>query len=303
MSMGTSNFGELLWPGIKSTWGDTYNQWPELYSKFFDVVTSDKSFEKYQGLTGFGPAAVKDQGDSISYVNAYEGYQKQITNVTYGLGAQITWELYEDDQYNFINTIPKKLARSLRETEEIVAHSVLNNAFTAGTYAGADGVALCSTAHPLVAPTDATTTFANTPTVTADLSQAAVEDALITISNLVDDRGLKQNMKGKQLIVPTASQFIAQKILKTEFEVDTNNNTVNPVRGLLVPIVTPYLTDSDSWFITTDCSDDGLVFQRRAGAKIDKDGAFDTLNMKFITYSRFGVSFVNPRCIYGSAGA
>lgn len=296
MTVGTSNFGELLWPGIKELWGDRYNQWKPIYPEFMEVVDSDKAFEKFQGLTGFGTFAVKDQGEAISYADPHLGFQQIIDPVVYALGASITREMYEDDQYNWINKIPQLLADSARQTEEVVAHTVLNNAFTT---AGADGVSLCNTAHPLV---DGSSTYANRPTAGADLTQTALENAAISISNFTDDRGKNINLKGTKLVVSTTDQFVAEKILKTEYKVDSADNTINPMSGRYALVISPFLTDPDAWFLLTD-SDTGLIYTRRRQPMLERQNEFNTLNLQFINHMRFGVGFVNPRIVYGSPGS
>lgn len=298
MTTGTSNFGELLWPGIRKIWGHTYNEWEELYSQFFEVEESDKQFEKYQGTTGLGAAGIKREGQSIPYANPNLGFQKIIQHVTYALGSVVTLEMYEDDQYNYIMKIPQFLARAMRETEEIVTHGILNNGFDNQT-GNVDQVALFSTAHPLV---DGSGTYANRPAIAADLTQTSLENAEIAISNLVDDKGLKINLKGDKLVVPTDLQFVAHKIQNTQYEVGTDNNTVNPMNGRHPVIVTPYLTDSDGWFLTTTCGD-GMKFTNRRSPQIVRENEFDTLNLKFANHRRFGVGVVNPRCVYGSPGS
>lgn len=303
MAINSSNFGELLWPGIKELWGASYKEWDPMWTKWMTRVTSDKALERYQGMTGFGLAGVKSQGTNVPYADAYQGYQVQITNIVYALGATITKELYDDDQYNFIKKIPTFLARSLRQTEEVIAHNVLNNGFSAQSNSP-DGAALFSTTHTIV---DGSTSYANTPTVAADLTQTSLENAEISIMNLIDDRGLKMWLNGEKLIVRPELMFQAKKILETTYEMDSANNTVNPMKGAYELIVSPYLTDNDAWFLTTDIersgADEGFLFQSREDAQVDKQGEFDTFNMKFITYSRFGVGYVNPRCAYGSPGA
>lgn len=296
MPIGTSNFGELLWPGIKELWGDRYNKWKPIYPEFLEVIDSDKAFEKFQGLTGFGTFAVKDQGQSIAYADPHLGYQQIIDPVVYALGASITYEMYEDEQYNWINDIPELLADSARQTEEVVAHTVLNNAFST---AGADGVSLCSTSHPNV---DGSATQSNRPTSGADLTQTSLENANIAISNWTDDRSKNINLKGTKLVVSTTDQFVAEKILKTEYKVDSADNTINPMSGRHPLVVSPFLTDPDAWFLLTDAKS-GLIYTRRRKPKLERQNEFDTLNLKFINHMRFGVGFVNWRIIYGSPGA
>lgn len=297
MTVGTSNFGELLWPGIKTIWGDRYTQWPTLYTKWAQMETSDKAFEKYQGVTGLGLAAVKPQGKGVTFADPLLGFQTLITNVSYALASSVTREMADDDQYGFIRRIPSMLAEAMRKTEETVMHNVLNNGFT--TQLAADGIALFNASHVTM---DGAETFQNTPTVAADLTQAALEAAEIAIGNFPDERGQPAMLMGKKLVVPVDQRFNAEKILNTSFEVDTANNTINPMKSKYALIVSPYITDPDSWFLITD-AEEGLIFQRRTPAELNKDGEFTTLNARFSQYCRFGVGAVNARCGYASPGA
>src|SRR5690349_17885274 len=131
MTVATGNFAELLWPGIAEIWGNSYKDWPALYSQVFDSMQSDKAFEKAQGVTGLPLAGIKDQGSPITFVDPYQGFQKEYVNATYAIGGSVTREMYEDDQYNYINSLPEMLARSMRQTEETVSWNVLNNGFSA----------------------------------------------------------------------------------------------------------------------------------------------------------------------------
>lgn len=304
MTITTSNHAELLWPGIKSLFGQAYNEYKPLYKQFLDTQKSNKSFEKHQGVTTTGLAAVKDQGGQLTYADTYQGFQKEVINVTYALGATVTQEMMEDDQYDYINRIPEFLARSMRATEETVAANLLNNGFSTATIPSttADGVSLFSRNHLLVA---SASTLANTPTTQADLVMTSLEQAYIDISGYVDDHGLPIVVMPKALVVPRDLQFQARKLLETEYAVGSTNNDVNVVSTANMPVQlvwNPYLTDSDAWFIKTDAKD-GLVFQERIAATPDRDNDFDTKNLRFSIRSRFAVFAADPRGSYGSAGA
>jgi phage major head subunit gpT-like protein len=259
---------------------------------------SDKAFEKYQGLTTLGLVARKNQGSAVTFSDPLMGYQGLITNVSYGLATSVTREMYDDEQYGYIKRLPGMLSEAMRKTEEVVAHDLLNNGFTSG-YNAADGVMIFNASHVTM---DGSTTFANTPATAVDLSQTALENAEIAISKFKDDRGLPMLARGKTLIVPVDSMFLVEKILKTKLEVDSTNNTINPMNGAYESVVSPYISDADSWFIKTDCPN-GCIFQRRQAAEPSKDGEFTTLNMRFMVYARFGTGVINPRGIYGCAGA
>lgn len=305
MVIATGAFSEDLWPGIMGWFGDAYTDWEPLWDKICDKHDSDKAFEKFQGLTNYGLAGVKDQGAGIPYRDKYQGFGREIINVFYGIGSTITYEMMRFDQYNLFSSIPQQLAKSVRKTEETVVFNLLNNGFSTASNPTltADGLSLLNASHLLVGAVG--TTQKNTPSTAADLSQTSLEQMYIDVSNFVDDTNLPIVVRPQKLIVPTASQHLARKILETEYQVDSGNNTINPVSSARMPldlIVSPWLTDTDAWFIKTDEAD-GLVFTEVDQVMLDRDNDFDTKNLKFSAMRGFGVGAVNYLGYYGSPGA
>lgn len=296
----TGNFAELLWPGINEIWGNTYKSYDPLYTKFFNIESSDKAFEKDQQITGLPKAGVKEEGNEATFEQIFQGYQKEYRHLTYALGAIVTEEMVEDDQYNQIKRIPQFLARSVRETEEIVAHNVLNNAFNTA-FTGADGSALIATNH---VPVAGGANQANRPNTATDLTITALENAVEDIMQFKDDQGLRILVKGMKLVVPAQLAVEAQKLLDTEYIPGSADNDVNVVKSKynMTVIPTPYLTDPDAWFICTDV-EDGLKFFNRRAATIDRDKDFDTDNLKIKVTRRFSTGFTDWRGVYGSPGA
>ena len=297
MTIATGNFAELLWPGIREIWGNSYNDYEPLYSQIFTQMRSDKAFEKMQGVTGLPLAAVKEQGAAVTFLDPYQGFQKEYVHVTYALGAAVTREMYDDDQYNYINSLPRMLARSMRQTEETLHFNVLNNAFTA-TITGADGVSMANASHPLVGGG----TFSNMPATASDLTQSAIEQAFTDIMNFVDDQSLKIRVMPKTLVIGTALWAVAEKIMGTDRAVGSADNDVNPVRGRMKILVSPYITDTDAWFVVTDAPN-GLITMLRRDAEVERDNEFSTQNLQFLTTKRWSQSWTDPRCIYATAGA
>jgi len=305
MTINTGAFSEALWPGIMKWFGDSYEDYAPIWEKLVDIHQSDKQFEKYQGITNYGLAGIKDQGAGIPYRDKFQGFPREIINYFYGIGSTITYEMMRYDQYDKFTKIPQQLAQSVRKTEETVVHNLLNNGFSTATNPTltADGKSLFNSAHLLVAANNVTQR--NTPATASDLSQTALEQMYIDVSRFVDDQNLPIVITPKKLIVPSESQHLARKILQTEYEVNSGNNTINPVSTARMPlelIVTPYLTDTDAWFIKTDESD-GLVFQNVDEVMLDRDNDFDTKNLKFSAMRGFGVGGVNYLGYYGSPGA
>jgi len=303
MAFGTPNFSEALWPGIMEWFGNGYKEWDPIWAKLVKTVNSEKQFEKYQGITEFGLAGVKSQGAAIGYQDPYQGFQKEILNVNYAIGTTITYEMMKFDQYNLFQSLPQQLAKSVRRTEETAVHNILNSSFSTSSPAQttADGVSLINASHTLVAGG----TMSNTPATPSDFSQSALEQAYIDIGRFVDDQNLPIVVMPSKLIVPVESQHLARKVLQTEYEVGSGNNTINPVSSSRIPlelVVTPYLTDTDSWFIRTD-RDDGIVFQEVDPVRLKRDNEFDTENLKFAALRFFGAAPVNYLGYYGSPGA
>lgn len=299
MATNTGSHPQQLWPGIKKIFGNVYKEKPLVASMVFDATSSDKAYERYVEETGFGLAAIKAEGAGISYDTDQQGVVQDLTNVTYALGAKVTMEAIQDNQYESVaSKKSKKLARSMRQTKENVAANILNNGFTSAVWA--DGKALLATDHPTLSGDQA-----NEPAVAADLSEASLEDALTAIRGFKDSRGLRIQAKGVKLIVPSALEFDATRILSSTNQSGTANNDINAMKALgMLPggvVVWDYLTDADAWFIKTD--QEGLVLQQRMKVELEQDNDFDTSNACMKAVERYTVGAYDFRAIYGSPGA
>lgn len=305
MTINSGAFSEALWPGIMKWFGDSYEDYQAIWPSLVDTHQSDKQFEKFQGITNYGLAGVKDQGAGIPYRDKFQGFPREIINIAYGIGSTITYEMMRYDQYDKFQKIPQQLAQSVRKTEETVVGNLLNNGFSTASAPTltADGLSLFNSSHKLVAANN--TTQRNAPATASDLSQTALEQMYIDVSRFVDDNNLPIVITPRKLIVPMESQHLARKILGTEYEVGSGNNTINPVSSARMPlelIQSPWLTDTDAWFVKTDEAD-GLVFTNVDDVMIDRDNDFDTKNLKFSAMRLFGVGAVNYLGYYGSPGA
>ena len=297
----TGSIAKALWPGIKAFFGAQYKEHKAEYPDIFKKGTSDKAYEEVVSIAGFGLAAIKPEGGSISYDSMSQFYTTRFTNVTYGLGFQITREAIEDNQYKELARVRSQaLAFSMRQTKEIVAANVFNRAFTS-TYAGGDGKELLAPDHPTL-----TGTFANELATSADLSGAALEQAAIDIAGFVDNRDNKINVRPLKLIVHRNDMFEAQRILKSSLEYDTANNAVNALKSMDVfPEgigVNHYFTDSDAWLIVTDCPNGLMYLQRRALELAPAENDYDTENARFKSTERYVFKWGDPRGAYGSPG-
>jgi phage major head subunit gpT-like protein len=295
----TANFAELLEPGLRKIYGDSYKDFSEEYSQIFEVDSSTMHQEKDQGLTGLGLVTEKSQGGGVDYSDALKGFAKTYTHTTYGLGFKITRELWEDALYRNIKQMPKALARSVRQTIEVIAAAHLNNAFNS-SYTGGDSKELCATDHPLVGGG----TGRNELSTAADLDITSYEQMLIDLQTLTDDRSLKIAVMPKKMIIHPSNVFQAQMILKSSMLPDTANNNYNPAQGTMPGgyVALHWLTDEDAWFVQTDAPL-GLTWFWRRRPEFTKDNDFDSENAKFKTTFRCSSGWTDWRGIFGSPGA
>lgn len=297
----STSFAKALWPGVNAWYGKAYNEYDVEFTKLFDKHSSSKAYEEDVGVSSFGLAISKPEGSSIQYDSERQGFTTRYIHAVYALGFIITREIMEDDQYDVVGQKKAQaLAYSIRQTKEVLGANVYNRAFNSA-YTGGDGVQLISASHPNLAGG----TWSNQIATAADLSEAALEQAVIDIAGWTNDRGLKIAVKPKSLVIPYQLTFEAQRILKTVGRPGTDNNDINALNNMGMfkdVIVNHYLTDSDAWFIRTDVPHGMKYFERRADA-FETDNDFDTENAKFKASFRASWGWTDPRGLYGSAGA
>jgi hypothetical protein len=297
----TGSFSKALWPGVNAWYGKAYDEYPVEWTDLFNKYTSRKAFEEDVGISSFGLAAIKPEGQGVSYDTETQGFITRYTHINYALGFIVTKEAFEDDQYDVIaERRARSLAYSMRQTKETVAANVYNRAFN-GSYTFGDGSAMCVSNHKNVAGG----TQSNILSVAANLSEAALEQAVIDISKWLNDRGLKIQVNPLSLHIPPDLMFEAERILKSQYRVGTANNDINALVSMgKFPggiKTNHYFTSSTAWFLRTNAPD-GLKYFERRPDNFTEDNDFDTENAKFKATSRYSFGITDWRGIYGTAG-
>ena len=302
MAMNRAQFAKMLEPGLNTLFGLEYDRYPPEWQAVFDTNTSQRAFEEDVLLEGFGNAPVKNEGAAVSYDSASQGFTARYQHETIALAFSITEEAEEDGQYGSIaSRYTKALARSMASTKEIKAANVLNNAFTGSGVTGGDGKTLCATDPPTRAGDQS-----NTLATAADLSETSLEQMLIQIADMKDDRGLRIAAQGTMLVIPTAYTFVAERLLESQLRTATSDNDINAIRsGGYLPQgyhIMRRLTDSDAFYIMTDVPD-GLKHFQRSPVKKGVEGDFETGNVRYKVRERYSFGFTDWRGIFGSEGA
>ena len=301
MAISRSQLVKELEPGLNALFGLEYKNYANEHEEIFSKENSDRAFEEEVMLSGFGNAGVKPEGQSVNYDAATETFTARYTHETLALAFSITEEAIEDNLYDRLaSRYTKALARSMANAKQVKAANVLNRAFNS-SYTGGDGLELCSTAHTIVAGTEQ-----NELSTAADLNETSLEQALVDIAALTDERGLKIAAKGMKLIIPSALHFTAERLMKSTQRVGTSDNDINATVSMgMIPqgyTVNHYLTDTDAWFIKTDVPN-GLKHFVRAPIKTAMEGDFDSGNVRYKARERYSFGWSDWRGIFGSPGA
>lgn len=295
----------LLQDGVGKVFGNELNMHEPKYTKCFQVLDSNKSFEVNVQMEGFGRASNKDEGDDITFDTRRQGFTPKYVHSTVAKGFIVTEEALEDELYGQFNDGARALARSMNITRELDAASVFNNGFDSNaTMTDGDGSELFSTSHSN-GPSGGT--YTNRLAVDADLDEASLEDAIAIVQTMEDARGLPAALECTRLLVAAgANTFNAQRILGSTHQSGTANNDTNAIKDMNALrdgwMSSPYLTDADAWFVLTNAPN-GLKFYQRVDVEFGQDNAFTSGNARFKARQRYSYGWDDARGAIGSQGA
>ena len=297
MALTTGQYPSFLKPIIEKAWGDSDPYINQLYPKVFEVRKSNDAYEQDVALSTFGLPSIKTEGGNYVEDTSGQLWTSTVEHTEYSLGFSITEKAMEDlKDMPLAQKGTEWLKRSMYKNMDVVAFNLFNNA-TSTTFG--DGKELAST-------TQIATTGSYSNYVSSDVSELSLETAVIAILQYKDDRGLFLNLAPQNIVIPPASIFLANRLLRSTARVGTADNDTNALKqlGFLQkdPIVSPYISDTDSWALITN-ADNGLVFYERVMPQIATDNDFITGNMLIKSRSRFAATIFNKRAVYYSDGA
>jgi hypothetical protein len=299
MAISRAQLVKELEPGLNALFGLEYSRYENQHAEIFPAETSERAFEEEVMLSGFGSAPVKNEGAGVVFDQANETFTARYTHETIALAFSITEEAIEDNLYDRLAArYTRALARSMSNTKQVKSAAVLNQAQVT-TVKGGDGVSLINSAHPLATGG----TFSNVLSTPADLNETSLEQSLIDIAGFVDERGLKIALTGRKMIIPKELQFTAERLMASPQRTATADNDINAIRSMgMIPEgyrVNNFLTDTDSFFILTDCPN-GFKHFIRSPIKTAMEGDFDTGNVRFKARERYSFGWSDPRCVFGN---
>ena len=303
MAISRAQLVKELEPGLNALFGLEYKRYENQHAEIYTTESSDRAFEEEVMLSGFGNAQVKGEGAGVSFDQAQETFTARYTHETVALAFAITEEAIEDNLYDRLaSRYTKALARSMSNAKQVKAVEPLINGLPGvNTFLSGDGESLFGVAHPTIAGT-----FQNTLTTQADLNETSLEQSLIDIGQMTDERGLRVAARGVKMIVPSELQFTAERLMKSQGRTGTADNDINAIASMgMVPQgyrVNNYLTDTDAFYIITDVPN-GMKMFTRAPLTTAMEGDFDTGNVRYKARERYSFGVSDPRGIFGVEGA
>lgn len=290
-------FAQLLAPGLYELIYEDLEQLPEEFSKLFNVHPTDRAYVEEQLIAGLGTVPTKPEGEPIKMDQPIQGGTLRYTPIGYGLGFQVTREMWDDDKYGIMQKVSQDFSESIKQTLESGAAGVMNTSFT--TQTTIDGVSMINTAHPLLGGG----TYSNQVATNVAFSISGLQEATLLFENMVNERGIRKRMVPQRVLFPVNLQWKAGEILHSQYKPYTGTNEVNVMQGTFEPETNHYLTSTTAWWIMSARERTSLKFYWRVQPQYDNQDDFYTKGANFSVYFRFVPGVTYWHGIAGSPGA
>jgi len=296
-------FSQLLAPGLFSVIYEDLEMHPEEYSQLFNIYPSEQQYEEDQLVAGLGAVPTKPEGTSLALDEPIQGGSLRYTHVSYGLGFQVTREMWDDDKYGIMRRVSQDFAGSIRQTVESTFAGILTGGFTGGTTKTIDGVVLfqntATGGHPLLGGG----TYNNRSATDVALSVTGLEELTLLFELMVNERGLLKRTMPEQVWLHAANQFVAGEILHSAYKPYTGTNEVNVMQGRFTPYVNHYLVNQTAWYMTAAKRGHTLKGYWRTQPQFDSQDDFMTKGASFSVFFRFsaGVTYWHGVCASNGA--
>lgn len=278
------------------------------WSEFVDTGRSRKLQIQSEVLNfGLGVAQQTPEGSPIINQGGGEAYRANWNKAKFTVGFAVTEEMMEYNEFLDVQAeFGPEMKVAQNEALEINAANVLNYAFTTtgpnGTSSAiGDGQSYLSSTHPL---NNGGGNASNILATAANLSEAALEQLTIQIMNAVDQTNRPINLDVRQLIIPNAYVYQADRILKSYLRSGTANNDINALKmeGAIPKIqLARRLTSNTAWFLQTNARQ-GLMIKWGWKDKVSYEGDFPTGNMRGKSTAAYAIAPLDWRSMYGTAG-
>jgi hypothetical protein len=299
-----SRFQELVRKGYTKVYEDRIaelHQKEQLKDKLFAVRGTDTAYEEFYGV-GSLPDIPRFNG-TLSYLDVPPGYGVRIEPGEFAAGVEIERKLWLNNLYGVMKNWGGKFAIASHRTKEkaaIKAYANLNSAAFDFMPFNEEGVAIASTAHTTKADSVSTTSgFSNLGTTA--FSPTAVEATRILMRGFRGDNGEILSVMPDGLIGPTTLDQKFEEVNATTKGLYSAEGTVNVQQGRWSPVTSQYFNDysTKNWMMVDwSALKEYALWLDRISDEIKSTVDFETMKIKFSTYSYYGAGFTGWRFIY-----
>jgi hypothetical protein len=291
-------FGDILEPGFNQIYNDAYKELDRVFTSVLRMQDSDKQDERDSAMTGFGLLTNQTETGTLAYEDPIQMYDVVYTHLVYSKGFKITRELYDDDQYNIMNSKPDALGRAARRTEEVSGANIFNRAFNT-SYQGGDAKPLVSTTHPRA---DAGTAQSNASATGITLTEANYETGKIAMRKQLDDKGMKIDVRARKVLIPIELEKNARIIFTSSMRSGTADNDMNPYMNEVSIVPWLYMDRNTTHWFLIDTDQHKVKWFWRNRAEFKQDKLFETEVALYKVRERFSNGFSDWRGVWGSQG-
>jgi phage major head subunit gpT-like protein len=302
-----AQWADTLNSNIRKIYGDELKQVATQYQNIFSIESSSKDREIESSASGLSQFVQTGENQPVTYEDRNQGYDVTYTHQKWAKAISISKEMWDDDRFGVMRRGTQDLARSKMRTKDSIGADIFNYAFTTGgggkaPFTAGDAVSLISASHPR---TDGGAVQSNR--TTADLSENAIENALVTMRATLDDKGELQGVDPNTLLIPPALEKEARILLNSSLRVGTANNDINPYQGRLNVVVWDRLGSAaggsdTAWFVIDKSLSRLIYFNRQDTGLQGPDYDFDNDVAKWKDAFRCLPGWSDWRGVYGSKG-
>lgn len=288
-------------PFIEEVIEEAHESYPFVSEKIFNMRDMTHGIAQHAQVSSLSPAAEIGEGEEINQDRVYQGYSTNYVAKKYGLMLVTSQESIDHERIDSISKNPKKMARAMASTREILAAQVFNNGFST---TGSDGKVLFATDHPLLAPGAGTSS--NKLATGADLSITSLKDLNTVMKSMKDTAGNRIMVKAKTLLVPGALEYLAYELVKSLYLPGDSLNNVNSMgpEGVvkLEPVCWEFLTDDDAFFLAADKDEHELYWYWDKHPEVKTKEEFKSDSALTRMLARWAVGYSDWRGVVGTSG-
>jgi len=298
--MNRAMFPALMDVGIDTLAGLNYNRYKSVYGQIFETKKlNDRDYWQYTRVTGMGAARTRGEGEATEYDSMKQSWSAFVQVSGLSLGFAITREAIKDNRYiDVMAQGAKELAKGHWHAKETLHAGILNLANDA-TNLGGDGSSLASNSHPAEGP--GIGNQRNIPAINGTFGYLTLQQAMIDIATMVDEKGIPINLRPIRIIYPPALMGEIEQVMKNPYEPNTTNRNSNVLGGMglsgISAVMWTYLTDPKKVFIQTD-ADDGLVTIMREPFETNTWPEKRNYTSHTSSYERIGAGWGEWRSVY-----